>query len=213
MQEILPPEFVPASAYDQLTKARRSFVDAFVMHGDPRKAYRALYPKATDADATTAYRWMRDPLISAAIAERMAQIAAQTEVTLPRVIAEIGALAFASMGNFIKRDDHGNPILIDGLPIIDFSRVTDEQWVAVREINIDEEYHEDGRVKTRKVKFALHDKGRSLDQLMKRFGAYAPQQVVHSGEIKHSRAPDALPSRFTAAEAAEHYARLMRGEE
>lgn len=197
--EIMGPTIAPISAYDQLGGARQAFVDAFVLTGDIWKAWQQVYP--TSSDRPSAHRWAKDPLLIAAVAERMTQYAAQRDITLPRVIAEIGALAFSNMRNYVRLEP------LTGLPYFDFREVTDEQWAAVKEFTVEEDVKPDGN-RVRKVKMALHDKPGSLDKLMKRFGAYAPQVIEHKGLPGGSN----VTVNMNANDAAAEYAKLLSGE-
>lgn len=198
--DILPPQIAILSAYEQLSPARRSFADSFVMIGDVRKAYDQVFPHASDY--TQALRWIKEPMVQAAIAERMASVADRNSITIERVIQEIGTLAFSNLKNFLE-------IGSDGLPRWNFEKVTDQQWAAVKEITIDEGTDNNGSP-TRKVKIALHDKNSALDKLMKRFGAYAAERVEHvvTGNVNVRQVTVSM----SPQEAAQEWQKMLKGE-
>lgn len=204
--EILPPILEPKSAFAQLTLARQSFVDGCAVHGDPWRAYKAVFPSSSDDSARKmAALWARDPLVRAAIAERMGSIMRENRITGERVINEIGHMAFSNLRHYIDLDENG-------IPRWNFNKVSDDQWSAVKKFTIDEDYDEIGTVVTnRKVTLELHDKGGALDKLMKRLGLYAPQTL----EIVDRRGADGqkqITVAVSATEAAAMYAETLRGE-
>ena len=83
------------------------------------------------------------------------------EKSLAEGLAELEGIAFASIGDFIRIDE-------DGQPHPDFSKITDAKAAGLKEFTVEE--HEVGRGKNarvvRRVKLKLHDKLRPLVQLI-----------------------------------------------
>lgn len=208
--EIIAPKIEPVSAYAQLSIARRSFVDFCAVHGDAFKAYKAVWPDVSDASARSqAAAWARDPLVRAALAERLGAVMRRNEVTATAIIHEVAAMAFSSLKNYTRKDEFGKPLIVDGLPVTDFSDLTDDQWAAIKSLKVDEELDADGNVKRRKVNFELHPKNDALDKLMKRFGLYAPE-VVTVNHVHSNGAAQVVTVNATPLEAAEMYAAQLR---
>ena len=199
------------SAYTQLSTSERLFVDAFLIKDSPRSAALAAFPdyasRPTLADVR-ALDYMRQPLVKAAIAEKLREAAAKTDITVERVINEIALVAFARMGDFIR-------ITPDGEPFVDLSEATPEQLAAIAEVQVED--FKDGRGDdardVRRVKFKLHDKLSGLDKLMRRFGAYAPERTEISGPGGGAIPVAQITAEMTAEQAAELYARSLESDE
>ena len=84
---------------------------------------------------------------------------------MERVAVELGRMGFANMGDYMRVDQGGNPI-------IDFGNLTREQTAALTEVTVDD--YVDGRGENardvRKVRFKLGDKRASLMDIAKLFG-------------------------------------------
>jgi phage terminase small subunit len=182
-EPVEPPGVTVRSAYDALSQRKRAFVDHMVLTGDATASYQAVFP-ASDR-STARYHgsyWSRDPLVGAAIYERMQGAAARSSITLENTIAEIGKLAFSNMRNYIEIQKE------TGAPYFDFKEVSAEEWAAVAELTV-EEYksrRDDGSRDIIKTKIKLHPKITSLDMLMKRWGAYAAANVNVTGTVHHT---------------------------
>jgi len=99
--------------------------------------------------------------IQGRIRELQGNAAECVEKSLAEGLAELEGIAFASIGDFIRIDE-------DGQPHPDFSKITDAKAAALKEFTVEE--REVGRGKNarvvRRVKFKLHDKLRPLVQLI-----------------------------------------------
>lgn len=179
------PKVTVRSAYDSLSQRKRAFVDHVVLTGDTKLAYLAVFPHVDHATARYhGLSWSRDPLIGAAIFERTSEAGAQTRITLENTINEIGKLAFSNIRKFLQVDGSGQIWFefkegVDGLTLDD--------WAAVSDIQIEygKKLDASGKPIVEKVKIKLHSKLDALDKLMKRWGAYAAQQMNHTGTVRH----------------------------
>jgi len=99
---------------------------------------------------------LNNPLVRAAIVERVQDIARQMDVSVYRTIKELTGIAYSNIGNYLSIDPK------TGAPRVDWSKCTNEMLAAVREIEIDENLK--GGIK---IKFKLHDKLAALTNLMK----------------------------------------------
>jgi hypothetical protein len=199
-----------ASAYRQLRPAEKSFVDAYVADIERTAARNgerislALY-RAIPADVVAASRGMLDiPLVRAAIAERINEIAAASELTIHRVIKEWMAIGFASIGDYMQIGE-------DGQPYFDLARCTPEQLAAIKSIEIEESGDGMSRAAKRKFKFVLHDKLGGLEALSKYMGLLERDNPHWRAEQPRERVPASLPASVSIDEAANRYAQMING--
>lgn len=192
------------TAYDQCKPLERIFVRAYVAHDDPIKAILAVSPelKGNTLANVRALDYMKRPLVSAAIAEEFRKIADRYEITADNVIAEVGLLAFARMGDYATPTEDGRAL------IADFNKIPahelDARLAAISEFNLEEKTDKDGTV-TRTFKFKLNDKGGNLDKLMKRFGLYAPERHEILAHVTTRNADGTVKENMTADEAKRLY--------
>jgi hypothetical protein len=195
------------SAYRQLRPAERAYVDGYVADLErdaQRKGERisnALH-RAVPAAIIEASRGMLDrPLVRAAIAERINDLAAQSELTVHRVVKELMNIGFSSIG-------HYQTIGEDGMPYYDLSQCTPEQLAAIQAIELETIEGRNGT--TRRLKIKLHDKLGGLDRLARFMG-------MLENDNPHWRAEQArpidsvptLPADAAANDAAEAYAAMI----
>lgn len=201
-----------ASAYRQLQPAEKVFVDAYVADTE-REANRrnerislALH-RAIPADVVNASRGMLErPMVRAAISERINDIAASNELTGHRVIKEIMAMAFSSVGDYMEVGD-------DGQPWFDLARCTPEQLSAIKSIKI-EETGGGGieRPTKRKFEFVLHDKIAAIKMLADHIGLLQADNSHWAAQ--NARPVDGaatLPADTTADGAGDRYAAMING--
>lgn len=192
------------SAYRTLRPAEKAFVDAYVQ----RVEYEAqrnneritlALQRPVPADVVETSRGLLDyPMVRAAIAERITQIAQDTELSVNRVIREISHVAFASMENYMEVGE-------DGKPSLDLTKCTPEQLSAIASIEINEGLR--GRV----VKFKLHSKLDALKMLAIYVGAQEPENPHWRAEQANTLNHAALPATISEEAAADTYARMING--
>ena len=199
-----------ASAYRQLRPAEKAFVDAYVERVE-RDAARAgerislALHRAIPASVVEASRGLLDrPMVRAAIAERINDIAAQNELTPHRVIREWMAIAFSSVGDYMEVGE-------DGQPWFDLTKCTPEQLAAIKSIKIEENGDGLSRPKRRKFEFVLHDKIAGLEALAKYMGLMQPDNSHWRSESARPVGPGTLPADSTAEQAGDRYAAMING--
>lgn len=203
------PATLFASAYRQLRPAERAYVDGYVSdlerhaerHGEriSNALYRVIPPETIEAS-----RGMLDrPLVRAAIAERINELAAASELSASRVIKEIAGIAFSSIGHYMQVGE-------DGQPWFDLSTCTPEQLAAVASIEIEQNETRNGT--NRKFKFKLHDKLSALDKLSKYMGLLeADNQHWRASEARPIVDAPALAADTSATDAGDAYGRMVNG--
>lgn len=162
------------SAYDQLKPAEQAFVLSYVLKDHPQQAILAAYPGLQkNVINVRALDMMRRPLVQAAIAEKHKERMARFELSAENIIRETALVAFARMGDFVKRD-------ADGTLSLDLSSIPEEELserlAAVSEVTFEETQDAEGKT-VRKTKFKLHSKLDGLDKLIKIAGLYAPEKI------------------------------------
>ena len=104
-----------------------------------------------------------------AIVARIQELAdkrnARLEITTDRILAEYARIGFASVGTFTSVTSAGDPYM-------DLSKVGDDDWAAISEVQTED--YVDGRGEdarsVKKVKVKMHDKLRALDAMAKHVG-------------------------------------------
>jgi Terminase small subunit len=124
-----------ASAYKQLSPSERSFVDSAVAALEiaaHRAGEKISYALNRPIPASVCDRapdgLLERPLVTAAITERIVQIAAERELTGERVIKELMAISFANIGNYIRFEGD--------TPVFDLAECSPEQLAAIKSIKI-----------------------------------------------------------------------------
>lgn len=199
------PALAFASAYRQLRPVERSFVDAYVADVErdaQRKNERislALH-RVIPAHVVEASRGMLDrPMVRAAIAERINELAATSELTHHRVVKEWMNVAFSSMGDYMRIGE-------DGSPYFDLARCTPEQLAAIKSIEIEE-----GSRGNRKFKLTLHDKLAGLRALSEYMGMLNPDNPFWKADSAKPVTPAPLPATVTTDGAADAWSQMING--
>lgn len=200
------------SAYRQLRPPEKAYVDRYVADVE-QQAHRAgerislALHRAIPSDVIEASRGMLDrPMVRAAIAERINDIAAANELTPQKLVKEWMAIAFSSVGDYMEIGE-------DGTPWFDLTKCTPEQLAAIKSIKVEEAGGDGGlsRPKRRKFEFVLHDKIAGLQALMKYVGADQPDNPHWRMENARPIGPAGLPASTTVDQAGDAYAQLING--
>lgn len=190
------------TAYRQLSPAEKLFADGYVAsveHEANRRNERISLALARSV-TPSGMEMLDRPMVCAAIAERIKEIAAATELTHHRVIKEYMAMGFSSMGDYME-------IGQDGQPYFDLARCTPEQLSAIQSVEIEETH---GRMGVnRKFKFKLHPKQPALQALAEHMGLLQADNPVW--RASNAQPVTALPATTTVDAAADQYARLING--
>lgn len=202
-----------ASAYRQLAPTEKVYVDGYVAYVEYEAARNnerisnALH-RAIPIATVEASRGLLDrPLVRAAIAERINELAAASELTVHRVVKELMGIAFSSVGDYMQIGE-------DGQPYFDLARCTPEQLAAIASVEIEETGTPFARGHKRKFKFKLHDKLGGIDKLARYMGMLDPDNPFWRAEQSRpvgGGQQAALPAGATIDKAADMYAQLING--
>ena len=168
VQDLTPYEELQATKTGEM---RCRFVDHYVL--DPTSATQAVINagyKVTKRKSATrrAYVLMHDPLVAAAIAQKMQERQERTKVTQDRVLHELAIIAFSNLDYFDINPETGQVTLRDGVP--------EYAMRAVSKVKFTVKTDEEGRV-TKTTEFALWSKTDMLKALMKHLGMINDVQV------------------------------------
>lgn len=162
------------SAFGQLKATEQTFVMAYLENDDPRVAIRKALPSLqANVVNVRALDMMRRPLVMAAIAEKQNERIQRYEINAENILRETALVAFARMGDYVRREDDGTLSMdLSSIPEDELS----ERLAAVSEVTFEETEDSNGKT-VRKTKFKLHSKLDGLEKLIKVAGLYAPERV------------------------------------
>ena len=192
------------SAYRQLDATEKAFVDGYVRDLE-REAARtfdrlsnALY-RDVPSDVVEASRGLlARPLVTAAIHERVTDLARDQEITRDRIVREIGKLAFSNISDFGRVEN-------DGSFTADLSNVTKEQTSCIESIDVEESFTNSGVRKKTRIK--LHNKVNALLKLAEYAGIVADSE--HWKAANARPVVPSLPDGVTVEQASDYYARML----
>lgn len=163
-----------STAFGQLKITEQTFVLAYLKNDDPRVAIREAMPGIQkNVENVRALDMMRRPMVQAAIAEKQNERIARFELSAENIIRETALVAFARMGDYVRREEDGTLALdLSNVPAEELS----ERLAAVSEVTFEETTDADGKM-VRKTKFKLHSKLDGLEKLIKIAGLNAPERV------------------------------------
>ena len=195
------------SAYRQLDATEKAFVDGYVRDLE-REAARtfdrlsnALY-RPIPCDVVEAARGLLDrPLVTAAITERVNDLARDQEITRDRIVREIGGIAFSTLS------DYGE-VTNDGTFRLDLTNVTPEQMARVEMIEVEESFTPNGGAR-KKMKIKMHAKLPALLKLAEYAGIVADSE--HWKAANARPVVPSLPDGVTVEQAGDLYARAIGG--
>lgn len=203
----LANHIVFVSAYRQLMPVERAFVDSVVIEFE-RAAHRAgeriiLYlHRPIPSEIVERARGMLDrPMVRAAITERINEISAAQDLTVQRMVREMMAVAFSSMGHYMEID-------ADGTPCFDLTKCTPEQLAAIKSIDVEESGDGLSRPLKRKFKIQLHDKLAGMKMLGQFMGMLEPDNPHWRADVARN-GPPALPAGATPEQAGDAYAAMI----
>jgi len=143
------------------------------------KAHEIAGYKSNDGNAS---KLAAKPEIAARVKEIIERAGVRVEITISRVLEELGKLGFSNMDDYVT-------IGSDGLPFVDMARVNRDKMAAVQEVHVEttmsSEINEAGEreaVPVRKVKFKLADKRLALVDIGKHLGMFK-EVVEHTGNV------------------------------
>ena len=117
---------------------------------------------ATKSASVEASRLLGNADVQAEITRQRAILAAQEDVTPEKIVAELAAIAFADLGDYIR-------IHPDGTASVDLGNMPPDATRAIASLNTDTSSTSAGKRVT-KLRFKLHDKHAALVTLAKTLG-------------------------------------------
>jgi len=187
------------TSYRQLRPAEKLFVDQFISNAETGAARENVKLRHYIERPQVPHEMLQRPLVLAAIAERVSEITAASELTAFRVLKELQAIAFSNLGHYMELGE-------DGMPYFDFARCTPEQLGAISSIKFEQTPHGN-----RKLELKLHDKLAGLDKLMRYMGLLEPDNPYwRQDQAKPVNAP-VIPATASAEDAHNEYARMING--
>lgn len=196
-------DFQPA--YFQIDGMERAFVDGYVADIERHAAkngqrllavLRSYSPGDLDQRSLTL---LARPLVRAAIADRVREIADLADVSTYRTLKEVTAIAYANMGNYMSVNEYGEPE-------VDLSKCTPEQLTAIQSFEV--EWSPRGG---KKIKFKLHDKIAGLRMVMDYQGLLNSGEAWREAQKADNGKAGTLPAGVDDDQAAELYAREING--
>lgn len=140
-----------------LTKKQKIFVDEYLIDLNATRAYKAAYPNVKK-DATAAQsgsRLLRNVKVAEYISMRMQERQKRVEITQDQVIAELAAIAFSCVTDYVEIKD--NRIYVK-----DTSKLTEEQKKAIVAIK-------EGK---NGIEIKLYNKEKALEALGRHLGMF-----------------------------------------
>jgi len=109
-----------------------------------------------------AYLLMQDPRIETLIAEARAKLTEDLQLERDTIARELASIGFASMRSYVEIDKDGNAR-------INLGKLTEDQFKALSEIQVEEE-DRTAKGRGKRVRIKLHDKRAALVDLAKLLG-------------------------------------------
>jgi phage terminase small subunit len=151
------------------------FAQALAAGRTARAAYiEAGYTSTGSAADSSASKLLRNHKVAARVDELKAEAAKASSVAATQILDEMCHLGMANILDYLT-------IGADGLPRVDFSKMTRQQAAALTEITIDEftDGTGDDARPVRRVRFKLADKRAALVDLGRYFGLFK-QKIDHT---------------------------------
>lgn len=170
-----------ASAYKQLTPAERAFVDSAVValeiaaHRAGEKVSYALNRQIPDSVVDRAPEGLLErPLVTAAITERIVQIAAEQDLTAPRVLKELSSISFANIKNYMRFEGD--------TPVFDLRHCSPEELAAIKSIEIKSSGDGINGGGRSEIKIQFHEKIAAIKLLGEYLGLFKEDNPHRRGE-------------------------------
>lgn len=170
-----------------LTDQHLKFLQTYLANGgNATDAYAQAFPNCKNrvSAGSLGARMLKRPQI----ASRLAQMRAATErkadtlvdraishhiATKGRIMDEQARMGLSNMRDFVRIQD-------DGSPVLDFGKLSEDQWAAVKSITVEEftDGKGDDARQVRKVRFELYDKSKSLMDLARLKGLVVDKKQI-----------------------------------
>ncbi len=191
-----------ASAYRQIRPAARVVVDRYIADVE-REAERtnAVRPISIVSYSTRDQAVLAEPLVQAALAERIRDVIEALELSPRKVMKEISAIAFASLAHYMTVDAYGDPVF-------NLSLCTPAQMSAIKSVEIEESTTLNGGSK-RKFKFQLHDKLAALGHMINYMGLDKADNPHWQSDKARNVTPPKIAANASDEGAADLYHRMI----
>ena len=163
-------EIYPTRAYDLLTDSEREAVDGYVefavkqQRASHQRVLAALNMPIPSEYIRRTRQALNRPVLRAAIAERIIEIAGQADISPDRAIHEYATVAFSDITDYLRAGYYGEPVLKD------IHDIPPSKAGAIKSIEC-----QPGHMGT-KWKITLHDKLPALRELADLMGMNAPER-------------------------------------
>lgn len=163
-------DIYPTRAYDLLTDTEREAVDGYVefavrqQRASHQRVLAALNMPIPSEYIRRSRQALNRPVLRAAIAERIIEIAAQADISPDRAIHEYATVAFSDITDYLRTGLYGEPVLKD------MREIPPAKAGAIKSIEC-----QPGHMGTR-WKITLHDKLPALKTLTDMMGMTAPER-------------------------------------
>lgn len=163
-------EIYPTRAYDLLTDSEREAVDGYVefavkqQRASHQRVLAALNMPIPSEYIRRTRQALNRPVLRAAIAERIIEIAEQADISPDRAIHEYATVAFSDITDYLRAGYYGEPVLKD------IHDIPPSKAGAIKSIEC-----QPGHMGT-KWKITLHDKLPALKTLSDLMGMTAPER-------------------------------------
>lgn len=163
-------EIYPTRAYDLLTDSEREAVDGYVefavkqQRASHQRVLAALNMPIPSEYIRRTRQALNRPVLRAAIAERIIEIASEADISPDRAIHEYATVAFSDITDYLRAGYYGEPVLKD------IHDIPPSKAGAIKSIEC-----QPGHMGT-KWKITLHDKLPALRELADLMGMTAPER-------------------------------------
>lgn len=203
------PQVVFVSAYRQLSPAQRAFVDGAITSIEDaanrakERISLALNRPIPAHIVEKSGGMLENPLVCAAITERITAIAAEQELTAQRLIKELMAISTANINNFIEFDPDTD------LPTFTLHNATPDQMAAIKSIEVESNGDALSRGSRSKIKVTFHEKLPAIKMLGEYIGLWSGDNPHFRAEQAKAADKSALPQDATVEQVADEYQRYL----
>ena len=196
-----------ASAYRQLNAVERAFVDATVATLEQtarRMGERiavALHRPLPTVIVEQSRGLLDRPLVTAAITQRISEIAAENDLTIERWVKEVSAIAFSNIDDYFEEDELGQST-------IDLGKCSRDAMAAIKTLDMEVVGDPLSANRRTRIKFQTHDKMSALKMLGEYMGALQSDNPHWRADIAKATAP-VLPADADAQVAGDAYAAMI----
>jgi hypothetical protein len=197
------------SAYRQLSPAQRAFVDGAITSIEDaanraKERISLALNRPIPAHIVDKSGGMLDnPLVCAAITERITAIAAEQELTAARLIKELMAISTANINNFIEFDPDTEA------PTFTLHNATPDQMAAIKSIEVETNGDSLTRGSRAKIKLTFHEKLPAIKMLGEYIGLWSGDNPHFRAEQARATDKSALPQDASVEQVADEYQRYL----